>query len=292
MADSLRVEEGYFDWREAIDGDGNYTSAEVPYFVFNAGSESAALNAVKSKASSKIGRLYLDEIEIEERINDNTYKVIASYAESESKDRESSTGESDETTDYGNSDPSVSFDTTGGSRHINTSLKTISKVPNNATDYGGAIGVDGEGNVNGVDVSMPVMTFSETHYLKPSRVTDAYKKQLFSLTGKVNDNAFRGFSIGEVLFLGVNGRRTGTSADDLWELTFNFSVSPNQSEVKISDSISVTNKAGWDYLWVRFGDKVVNGAITKVPVAAYVERVYEAADFSNLKIDAKVVNNA
>ena len=68
------------------------------------------------------------------------------------------------------------------------SLKTVAKYPSDAPDYGGAIGYDGE-NVNGIDVTMPVMNFSETHYVKPSRVTTKYKKNISDLTGSVNSGS-------------------------------------------------------------------------------------------------------
>lgn len=272
---TTKVEAGYFDWREAINAEGEYTSAEVPYFVFEAASEADALTAVKAKAPEKIGRLHLDEIAISERINEDTYKAEARYVVDEQKDRADG-----DNAEEGNAAPQVSFDTTGGTRHMNQSLETRSKMPANAPDYGRAIEVDGEGNVNGVDVTMPTMTFSETHSFAPSKVTVAYQKKLFALTGTINKSSFRGFAAGEVLFLGASGQRSGM----FWDITFKFAVSPNQASVKVSDEITVTNKRGWDYLWVRFGEKVEAGVLRKVPVAAYVERVYEDGDFSDLKL--------
>ena len=61
-------------------------------------------------------------------------------------------------------------------------------------DYGGAISVDSEGNVNGIDITMPVMNFSETHYFRASKVTTAYKKRLAELTGTVNNGKFKGYA--------------------------------------------------------------------------------------------------
>ena len=54
-------------------------------------------------------------------------------------------------------EPSFAFDTGGGSKHVNQSIATVSKTPSDAPDYGGAISVDSEGNVNGIDITMPVM---------------------------------------------------------------------------------------------------------------------------------------
>lgn len=269
----VKVQAGYFDWREATDAEGNYTSAEVPYFVFNVEDEASALAAVRDEAPAQIGRLYLREVSIEERMTEEVYKVMATYCVDEQKER--ADGDDAES---GNSDPALAFDTTGGTRHLNRSLATISITPAEATNYGGAIEVDGEGNVNGVDVTMPVMTFSETHTFAPSKVTSDYQKRLFTLTGTVNKAAFRGFAAGEVLFLGASGQCSG----DLWDLTFKFAISPNRANIKVSDTVTVAKKRSWDYLWVRFGEKAVQGALLKVPIAAYVERVYKDGDFSQL----------
>ena len=101
----------------------------------------------------------------------------------------------------------------------------MTKVPTTAPDFGGAIGVDNDGNVNGVDITMPVMHFSETHFFKASCVTTTFKKRLAGLTGTINKSAFRGFQAGEVLFLGAAGTRRGTDSEDEWEITYRFAVS-------------------------------------------------------------------
>ena len=46
----------------------------------------------------------------------------------------------------------------------------------------------------------------------------------------------------------------------------------------------MARKYGWDYLWVRYADKVAeNGKnVVKKPVAAYVEMVYPEGDFGRL----------
>ena len=167
--------------------------------------------------------------------------------------------------------------------HRNQSLKTVSKVPNDAPDFNGAIEVDNEGNVNGVDVTMPVLNFTETHVMKGSRVSTSYKKNVAAITGTVNRSGFRGFSAGEVLFLGASGTKRGKKNDSPWEITFRFAVSPNQSGLQVG-KLKVSQKKGWDYLWVRYADKVADNKknVIKEPVAAYVEQVYPEGDFGNL----------
>ena len=272
---TVRVEEAYSERDETIDAKGNVTEIEIPYFVFNVDDESKALSAVRSNHKAVTG-MTLESVETVERINDTTWKVKAIYEVDEDGEQPDDGGEEEETTVF-------AFDTGGGTKHINQSLKTDGRYPNTAPDFAGAIGVDNEGNVNGVDVTMPVLNFTETHTLNGGRVTTSYKKTLAALTGTVNSGSFRGFSRGEVLFLGASGTKRSKKASAPWEITYRFAVSPNQAGLQVGD-IKVSRKYGWDYLWVRYADKVAEGGknVVKKPVAAYVEMVYPEGDFGNL----------
>ena len=88
---------------------------------------------------------------------------------------------------------------------------------------------------------------------------------------------------GEVLFLGASGTKRSRKATAPWEITYRFAVSPNKAGFRVGD-IQVNRKRGWDYLWVRYADKVAEGGrnVVKKPVAAYVEQVYPEGDFGNL----------
>jgi hypothetical protein len=181
-------------------------------------------------------------------------------------------------------DSSFSFDTGGGTQHITQSLATVGGyAPPGQTppNFGGAIGVTGD-SVEGVDVTVPVYNFTETQYIDAALVTGAYKAALFYLTGTVNNAPFRGFAVGEVLFLGASGSRRG---QEDWEITFRFAASPNVSGLVVG-SITGINKRGWEYLWVRYADAedTAAKALVKRPVAAYVEQVYPYGDFAGLGI--------
>lgn len=272
---TARVEEAYGEREETINAKGDVTEVEIPYLVFGVADESAALAAARPKVKT-VGGMTLESIEVVERINGDTWKVKAVYEADED-------GESSDT-DIGDEDASVfAFDTSGGTMHLNQSIKTDGKYPNDAPDFAGAIEVDNEGNVNGVDVTMPVLNFTETHVMAGSRVSTSYKKTIAALTGTVNRSSFRGFSAGEVLFLGASGTKRSKKSSAPWEITFRFAVSPNKSGLKVGD-IQVSRKYGWDYLWVRYADKVAEGGknVVKKPVAAYVEQVYPEGDFGNL----------
>lgn len=272
---ATRVEEAYTERDQKVNAKGEVTEIEIPYIVFEAVNEDAALSAARTKAAGvSVKDMELDEVEVTERVNKDTWKVKAIWKREDG-------GEDDDDDEEESS--SFAFDTGGGTMHRNQSLKTVSKVPNEAPDFNGAIEVDNEGNVNGVDVTMPVLNFTETHVMKGSRVSTSYKKSVAALTGTVNRSGFRGFSAGEVLFLGASGTKRGKKSDSPWEITFRFAVSPNQSSLQVG-KLKVSNKRGWDYLWVRYADKVAENKknVIKEPVAAYVEQVYPEGDFGNL----------
>ncbi len=176
------------------------------------------------------------------------------------------------------------FDTGGGSQHITQSIQTAgiyASAGRTAPDFGGAVGVTQSG-VEGVDITVPVFNFSQTHCLDDSLVTSTYQQTLFDLTGKVNDAAWQWFYGGEVLFLGASGSKRGRGD---WEITFRFAASQNRSGIVIGD-ITGISKEGWQYLWVRYEDSEDTSAqsIVKKPVAVYVEQVYDYGDFSLLGI--------
>ena len=179
---------------------------------------------------------------------------------------------------------SFAFDTSGGTQHITQSITTVNRYAapgQTAPDFGGAIGVTHD-NVEGVDITVPVYSFSETHYLDAAVVTPAYKGTLFSLTGKVNSASFKGLAAGECLFLGASGSKRG--ADD-WEITYRFAGSPNRSGLVVGPITGISKK-GWEYMWVRYADSEdpAAKAIVKKPVAVYIERVYEEGNFAALGI--------
>lgn len=179
-------------------------------------------------------------------------------------------------------DSSFSFDTGGGTTHVTQSLQTVGRYApagRFAPDFKGAIGVTHD-SVEGTDITVPVYSFTETHYLPIAAVTGSYKAALFLLTGRVNAAPFKGFAAGEVLFLGASGAQRGTED---WEITFRFAASPNATGLVIGD-ITGIDKRGWEYLWVRYADAEDEQVLVKQPIAVYVERVYDEGNFAGLGI--------
>jgi len=253
------VQEGFFDRSEVV-GD----SAEIPYIVFDADDEAEVKNACDAEIPDEYGDLRLKEVQIEERVTASYRKPSWSWPGGATPDSR------------------FAFDTGGGTQHITQSIETLGRYgPKASTKLGGAIGFDGK-SVQGVDITVPVFSFSETHYFTDDEITGDYKRALFDLTGRYNGDTFRGFAAKEVLFLGAAGSRQGDDTDDLWEISFRFAASPNRSDLTVGEVGGIA-KGGWDYMWVQYADEDTQ-QLVKAPVAVYVERVYYAGDFSQLGI--------
>ncbi len=186
-------------------------------------------------------------------------------------------------------DDVFTFDTSGGSQHITQSLETLGRYGTSAPDFQGAIGVTRD-NVDGTDITVPVFQFGVTKVEPVENVPSNYVQFLYGLTGRINsaaytltvDNVVMTFQAGELLFLGASGNKR---IREHWEFNYRFAASPNVSNTSLG-GISGITKRGWDYLWVRYADDEDQsaGAIVKRPVAVYVERVYQSADFTFLRI--------
>lgn len=189
-----------------------------------------------------------------------------------------------------------SFDTGGGTQHITQSLPVGQdesldfefRFPGGAANQSGAIGVDGD-SVNGVDIVVPALTWTETYDVPHQFITADYIKTLSKLTGTVNNAAFRTFPAGEVLFLGASGSQEWDSdkGEGPWNLSFKFSQSPNAGAGKTLPALSIGDisniaKDGHDYMWIRYEDSVNANTLVKRPKAVYVNRVYRRENFGQL----------
>lgn len=247
--------------------DGSITSE---YIIRGTDDEFVAWTNLEAAAALIVGSLIKQNVNIDGRLGEFEWLGSVEWGLRERPDT---------------NDSFFSFDTSGGTQHITQSLSTIQKKAppgKTAPDYKGAIGVTDSG-VEGVDVTVPTYNFEERHYLPASSITPAYKATVFSLTGKVNLVAFKGFNPGEVLFMGASG---SIRRHDQWEITYKFNASPNVTGLSVGPDITGVNKDGWDYLWVRY-EKDEDGAAKKlveIPEAAYVERVYSRADLNLLGI--------
>jgi hypothetical protein len=251
-------------------------SATIPYLVTEAASAIEARSAAIDASPATFNGMDLDDAEAVELNGDNTtYYVEVRYADSDSG---GATPPEDTISD--------SFEVAVTPTLITHSRQTVAKYGSNQKpDFRGAINVDRDRRVNGVQ--WPPSTnqiLARTKVVAASAVTEPYYRQMSALAGLVNSASFLGFSARELLFLGASGSRRGIDADDPWEITWKFAVSITATNIPIGPDITVTTKAGWDYLWVFYYDveDTVEKMLVSRPLAAYVERIADEASFAGL----------
>lgn len=194
---------------------------------------------------------------------------------------------------------SRSFDTGGATQHVTQAIGS-NQNPNGERRFAapgkqapnmlGAIGVDGD-TVQGVDIVVPQLEWTETYDVPTRLITTAYVKRVSSLTGTVNSATFRGFAAGEVLFAGCSGSQQWDSdkGDGPWSLSYKFVASANQGNGETFPAFNIGSivgieKNGHDYLWVRYEDAVGDATLFRKPRFVYVDTVYRRADFAQLGI--------
>ena len=270
--------------RLTIDIEGKPTAAEFQYILAGTADESVASTLAFDSTAAAYGDLVrrsltLDPIYVDTTRPDSClWEVHVSY------------GPPDDVSQP--DEPQISFDTTGGTQHITQSkLTRIKQAGSNPDDPGiidneGAIGVSDSGGtltVEGVDITVPVYSWTETRVMPNDKVNQS---AIYSLTGTTNNAPWRTYARGEVLFLGATGQRKDKGR---WEVTYKFAASPNKTNILIpGTSITVSDKRGWEYLWVRYVDSPSKDkkALSKKAICAYVEQVYEEGAFGTLNIGA------
>jgi hypothetical protein len=183
--------------------------------------------------------------------------------------------------------PDFAFDFTGVTEHITQSKETVSSVQRFSgvgpappgPDTQRAIGITADGRVEGCERIRPNLEWSVTRTF--AAVTHDYIMLVASLVGTVNDDTFYGRPAGECLFVGGNCQIDDTMRA---KCTFKFLDSPNLTNIEICDDLTVTAKKGHEYLWVAYRDAKDGNRITQQPDAAYVEKIYDLADFAQLRI--------
>lgn len=173
------------------------------------------------------------------------------------------------------------FDIGLQNQKVYQSLGTTSyAVSGTAPDFQGAINVQ-DGRIEGVDVGFPVYQFSITKIHDAADINEAWRTAVRGLVGKKNSGAIgTEFAAGELLFLGARGRNR---SEDEFQVTYSFAASANISGLTVG-SITGIAKKGWDFIWFVYAevDDTTAGRVVKRPRYAYVEKVIEDGDLSDL----------
>jgi len=156
---------------------------------------------------------------------------------------------------------------------------TDAHYPSGAVSQKGFINV-GKDSVDGVDRNFPTCRITSSVVYASEDVTSTLWCAIGRLVGKTNQAAFRGFAIGEVMFMGGSLKQRD---DGDWNATWEFEISENKTGLSVGTITGIAKK-GWQYLWTKYQDGVDTGIPVKIPLAVFVENIYESGDFGLLKI--------
>lgn len=180
-------------------------------------------------------------------------------------------------------DPGVSFDMSAQQTKITQAVSTRWVVTDgraqaNLTPFGNAIGVS-ETGVEGCEIYAPSFTFTIPQRL--ARLTWGFIFTTNDITGKINEAPFYAFPEETCLYLGATGQQEG---DKTWKLSHKFAYSRTEFNVEFAPQMVAPEVRGWDHVWVRYKQALVDGVLLPRPEAVYIQQVYRTADFSLLKL--------
>lgn len=252
--------------------DSAQSSATFIFIARGSKNEDEIIAAVRDFApeilDEKYEKLPRQSIAISERLTEDDWKVSVVYADS---------GKDGQYEDSEKQEPQYNFEISAGTKKMVYAIKHVKTYPSSAPAPKAGIN-DGEG----VEIIYPVSRFSETHFMTKAKVSASYKRKVAELVGKINNASFKGYSKGQVLFMGCTGSRTGR---EKWQITFNFAVSTKQTGISIGD-ISGISKDPWDVIWCQYeeGENNDHTETIKKVKAVHVEQVYEEGSFGVLGI--------
>lgn len=213
-----------------------------------------------------------------------------------------------------------SWSTEGGTAHITecvwgsdgqggfTAGETVTQVDQSdpgPDTFNGRIGFNGETS-EGVDVIRPAFSFTLQKKMTDAELNTvgedgySYKQRVVLLTGTVNDNVFKGWSAGCVLFEGCSASAAAEYHDEdaipdgqggyvipprvIHTITYKFKCNLTRNALPVA-GITV-RKEGFQYMWVysKKQDDSVTGVTLEYPQTVVVNDVYEKTNFALLEL--------
>lgn len=168
------------------------------------------------------------------------------------------------------------FDTTGATVNVKAAKEHIETFPTDGDWHKGAIGVKGDGEVEGVDIVVPALRLTYTFNHPAAEVDETFARTLANATGHTNLSQFQGFDPGELLFIGATGS-DGSEAEA--KVAYQFIAIANETAVSIGDIEDIA-KEGHHVIWIEFKDEVHSDEPVRQPKRVHIERVYDPIDFA------------
>lgn len=267
-------------------GSNSNSTATVTYIVEGTDSDLTACTRAYEFAPDEFSEIPKKSASVAERLTDTAWKIEVNYG-SESKSSSGDSGdESDEAT--------MNFDCSAGTKHMTQAIEQTcvyagSGESKDSTDEASAVpigwnGKDGsESEAAGVDVSIGELRETYTKTMSKSKVTGtSWKRKVAELVGKVNSGSFKGWSAGEVMFLGCSYSAPSKGSKKV-AVSFHFAIRLNESKATVAGQ-NVGSVKGFEYLWALTDDEVKDGERKRKVKKIYKAVVCETDGFGGLGI--------
>jgi hypothetical protein len=267
-------------------GSNSNSTATVTYIVEGTEDDITACTSAYEFAPDEFSEIPKKSASVAERLTDTAWKIEVNYG-SESKSSSGDSGdESDEAT--------MNFDCSAGTKHMTQAIEQTcvyagSGESKDSTDEASAVpigwnGKDGsESEAAGVDVSIGELRETYTKTMSKSKVTGtSWKRKVAELVGKVNSGSFKGWSAGEVMFLGCSYSAPSKGSKKV-AVSFHFAIRLNESKATVAGQ-NVGSVKGFEYLWALTDDEVKDGERKRKVKKIYKAVVCETDGFGGLGI--------
>jgi len=245
---------------------GSQPTARLEYIVYGTEDAQTAELAVFANAPSSYASLVLDTVNITPHgSRDDVYTAEVSYRKARKLIEPEINSEE------------ITFDLASQTVTRTHSVQTIARYPSSAPNFQNGVGWNGE-SFEGAEVYVEAFSFGITKYLPKAAVTNQFIRNLRLAAFHTNASLWRGFAVGEVLFVGCSG---SPRSEDDYSLNYKFLAAENLTGQSVGGISGISVKA-WEHLWALNAKTIVGDdedTLIEVPGAAYVERYYGEADF-------------
>lgn len=267
-------------------GSNSNSTATVTYIVEGTEDDITACTSAYEFAPDEFSEIPKKSASVAERLTENAWKIEVNYG-SESKSSSGDSGSEDD-------EATMNFDCSAGTKHMTQAIEQTcvyagSGESKDSSDEASAVpigwnGKDGsESEAAGVDVSNGELRETYTKIMSKSKVTGtSWKRKVAELVGKVNSGSFKGWSAGEVMFLGCSYTAPTKSSKKV-AVSFHFAIRLNENRATIAGQ-SVGSVKGFEYLWALTDDEVKDGERKRKIRKIYKAVVCETDGFGSLGV--------
>ncbi len=257
-----------------VDAAGNCERAKILYVISDAPDSGTAVELVRSSAPENFGTARKNSVSITNSPGGGIFEIAVDYTASRTLTATAPVKKS------GDRVWTCAVNGRSVQRYEAFSTKSYLFDGTKASNPGKTINWNGQSGAfakyGSVNVIQPELTETCVATFKASKISSAFLKKIADIVGKVNNSSFHHWAAGEVLLTGMSQGEIyeNSSGINLCDLTFNFSIRPNETRTIYGKNISVP---GWDYVWLL--PQLNNTAAIHM---VYVSQVYERADYKKL----------